>query len=73
MGGHTDSDGSEAYNQTLSQQRADAVRTYLQNKGIPAELMTTRGFGESQPVASNNTAEGKARNRRISFEIQPLD
>lgn len=70
IGGHTDSDGSDSYNLELSQQRAGAVRTYLQDKGVPSGLMEARGFGESQPVASNNTSEGKAKNRRISFEIK---
>jgi len=67
--GHTDSDGSESFNQTLSERRADSVRTYLVQRGVPASMMTTRGFGESNPVASNSTPEGKAQNRRIEFRV----
>ncbi|MEZ5099209.1 MAG: fasciclin domain-containing protein [Thermoleophilia bacterium] len=67
--GHTDSDGDDASNLTLSQRRAEAVKAYLVSKGIPARLMTTRGFGEARPVATNDTAAGKARNRRIEFVI----
>ena len=64
--GHTDSDGSRAYNQKLSEQRATAVKNRLiSNFGIPAEKVTARGFGEDQPVADNSTAEGKALNRRV--------
>jgi OOP family OmpA-OmpF porin len=67
--GHTDSVGSEAYNQSLSQRRADAVRSYLVRKGVPAERLTARGLGESSPVASNDTAEGRALNRRVELEV----
>ena len=64
--GHTDSDGSAAYNQKLSEQRATAVKNRLiSNFDIPAEKVTARGFGEEQPVADNNTAEGRALNRRV--------
>ena len=64
--GHTDSDGSRAYNQKLSEQRATAVKNRLiSNFDIPAEKVTARGFGEEQPVADNNTAEGRALNRRV--------
>jgi OOP family OmpA-OmpF porin len=62
--GHTDSIGSDAYNQRLSERRAKAVRDYLVREGIDASRITTRGYGESRPVASNDTAEGRAQNRR---------
>lgn len=68
--GHTDSTGAEAYNQTLSQRRAIAVKNYLLEQGIPASAMTTLGLGESNPVADNNTREGRARNRRVEITIQ---
>ena len=63
--GHTDSVGNDAYNQGLSQRRADAVRKYLVDKGVAAARLEARGFGESQPVADNATAEGRAQNRRV--------
>ena len=65
--GHTDSIGSEAYNQKLSERRAKAVRDYLVSQGIDASRITTRGFGKSKPVASNDTAEGRAENRRVEI------
>ena len=67
--GHTDSVGSEAYNQALSQRRADAVRSYLVRKGVPAGQLTARGLGESAPIATNDTAEGRALNRRVELEV----
>jgi OOP family OmpA-OmpF porin len=67
--GHTDSVGAEAYNQALSQRRAEAVRRYLERKGVPAEALTARGLGESEPVASNETDDGRARNRRVELEV----
>lgn len=67
IGGHTDSDGDPAYNLTLSQDRADAVKNYLSAQGIPADSMTAVGFGEDTPIAANDTAENKAKNRRIEF------
>jgi outer membrane protein OmpA-like peptidoglycan-associated protein len=68
--GHTDSDGSEAYNQQLSQRRAQSVVTYLvQNFAIDPARLTAKGYGELQPVASNSTPEGKALNRRVEFVI----
>lgn len=70
IGGHTDSVGKDAYNLDLSQRRADAVSNYLQGKGIDAALLEARGFGESKPVASNDTERGQAQNRRITFEIK---
>ena len=68
--GHTDSTGSDAYNQALSQRRADSVRSYLVRKGVPAERLTARGFGESNPVASNDTADGRALNRRVELQVK---
>jgi len=68
--GHTDSDGSESYNLQLSERRAQSVVTYLvQNFGIAMGRLTARGYGESQPVASNSTPEGKQLNRRVEFVI----
>jgi outer membrane protein OmpA-like peptidoglycan-associated protein len=69
ISGHTDSDGSSSYNQDLSRRRAESVRSYLVQKGISASRLTTVGYGESQPVASNATADGKAQNRRIEFRV----
>ena len=69
--GHTDSTGSDAYNQTLSLRRADAVAGVLISAGVPAQRVQTRGMGESQPVASNETAAGRAQNRRVVLTIRP--
>jgi len=65
--GHTDSIGSEAYNQRLSERRAQAVRDYMIENGISPGRVATRGFGKSRPVASNKTAEGRAQNRRVEI------
>lgn len=67
--GHTDSIGTEAYNQKLSERRAASVKAYLVSKGIDANRIYTEGKGESQPVASNKTKEGRAQNRRVEIEI----
>lgn len=69
--GHTDARGSDTTNQTLSQERADAVRSYLESRGVPAERMRAVGRGESTPIASNDTAEGRANNRRVEVIIEP--
>lgn len=69
--GHTDSRGSEQYNLDLSFRRAQAVRDYLISKGIPATLLITRGLGEARPIADNNTAAGRSKNRRV--ELIPLN
>ena len=68
--GHTDSIGTDAYNQKLSERRAAAVKDYLVSKGIPASKVTTIGKGESQPVATNKTAEGRQKNRRVDIEFK---
>jgi outer membrane protein OmpA-like peptidoglycan-associated protein len=67
--GNTDSVGSDALNQTLSEQRAAAVRDYLAQENIPATSMTSQGFGKTQPVASNDTAEGRQQNRRVELVV----
>ena len=67
--GHTDSTGPEAYNQNLSQRRAASVKNYLVGKGIDTNRIYTEGKGESSPVASNATREGRAQNRRVEIEI----
>jgi OOP family OmpA-OmpF porin len=67
--GHTDSVGSDTYNQALSVRRADAVKAYLVEKGIEKNRVYTEGKGEKQPVADNKTAEGRAKNRRVEIEV----
>ncbi|MFH1277562.1 MAG: PKD domain-containing protein [Candidatus Eisenbacteria bacterium] len=68
VAGHCDSDGSDTYNLGLSDRRAKAVRDYLIEKGIPATRIMARGYGESEPIADNATAEGKAANRRVELK-----
>ena len=68
--GHTDSRGTDAYNQALSERRAATVKEYLVSKGIPASKITTIGKGESQPVATNKTDEGRQKNRRVDIEFK---
>ncbi|WP_309550422.1 OmpA family protein [Rhizobium rhizogenes] len=70
VSGHTDSSGDEAANVALSEQRAKAVVTYLTDAGVPASRLTAVGLGSSRPVASNDTDEGKALNRRIEFSVK---
>jgi OmpA-OmpF porin, OOP family len=67
--GHTDSVGSDAYNQSLSVRRAEAVKAYLVSKGIEKNRVYTEGKGEKQPVADNKTSEGRAKNRRVEIEV----
>jgi len=67
--GHTDARGSDSYNQRLSERRAEAVKAYMLNQGIPAERVRTEGRGETQPVASNDTDEGRAKNRRVEVTV----
>jgi outer membrane protein OmpA-like peptidoglycan-associated protein len=69
--GHTDSQGSVASNQDLSQRRADAVRVYLVSHGIAADRVTAQGFGSGRSVADNASAEGRANNRRVEIVVQP--
>ena len=67
--GHTDSVGTDAYNQKLSVRRAEAVKAYLVSKGIEKNRVYTEGKGEKQPVADNKTSEGRAKNRRVEIEV----
>ena len=69
--GHTDSQGAEDYNMTLSKNRANAVTSYLTSKGISSGRLTTNWFGETQPVQDNATAAGRAKNRRVNIAILP--
>ena len=71
VAGHTDSKGSDAYNMKLSKQRAEAVRNFLISRGVAADRLTAKGYGESQPVADNATEEGRFKNRRV--ELAPLN
>ena len=70
--GHTDSTGSDAYNQSLSERRAMAVRDYLISRGVGAARIRSQGFGETQPIASNETEEGRSANRRVEIKIVPV-
>ena len=70
IGGHTDSTGPAAQNQTLSLQRAQAVRTYLIQKSVPAARLTAVGYGATKPIADNGTPQGRAQNRRIEFTVK---
>ena len=67
--GHTDSVGTDEYNQKLSVRRAEAVKAYLQSKGVESNRVYTEGKGEKQPVADNKTAAGRAKNRRVEIEV----
>jgi outer membrane protein OmpA-like peptidoglycan-associated protein len=68
--GHTDSTGTDAKNDVLSQQRADSVKDYLVSRGVPSDRVTTRGFGASHPVTGNDSPEGRANNRRVEIIIE---
>jgi len=70
--GHTDSVGSEAYNQTLSENRSRAVANYLSMQGVHQVRMATLGYGETQPIADNGTESGRAANRRVEIRIVPV-
>ncbi|MDR2857885.1 MAG: OmpA family protein [Novosphingobium sp.] len=70
--GHTDSTGSEQYNQTLSENRARTVAGYLEMRGVSPSRIRSQGFGETLPVADNNTEEGRRRNRRVEIKIVPI-
>lgn len=69
VAGHTDSVGSDAYNQSLSERRARSVADFLATQGVPAEKLQVEGYGESQPVADNGTDEGRAKNRRVELHV----
>ncbi|MEN3745729.1 OmpA family protein [Sphingomonas sp. HF-S3] len=71
--GHTDSTGADAYNQTLSERRARSVADYLSTRGVRSVRIATRGFGETQPIASNDTEEGRAANRRVEIKLVPIE
>jgi OOP family OmpA-OmpF porin len=70
IAGHTDGDGDTAFNQALSEKRAQAVTDYLVKAGLPADRFTAMGYGSTQPVSGNDTDEGKAQNRRIDFVVR---
>lgn len=70
--GHTDSVGSDAFNQTLSEQRASSVADYLAGRGVQRARLATKGYGESQPKASNTSEEGRAQNRRVEIRLVPV-
>jgi OOP family OmpA-OmpF porin len=69
VAGHTDSTGSETYNQGLSERRANSVKDYLTSQGVTATRLSAKGYGEAQPVASNDTKEGRAENRRVELIV----
>jgi OmpA-OmpF porin, OOP family len=69
IGGHTDSQGNDAFNLKLSQQRADSVRLYLMKRGISSNRLVAKGYGENVPIADNRTADGRSQNRRVEFVI----
>nr|WP_151442099.1 OmpA family protein [Halomonas lysinitropha] len=73
IGGHTDSTGDASYNQRLSERRAQAVGSYLSQSGVSGNRLNMRGYGETQPVASNNTEQGRAQNRRVEITLTPIE
>jgi outer membrane protein OmpA-like peptidoglycan-associated protein len=72
VAGHTDSTGTDAYNQTLSERRAGAVASYLQSRDVLGERIITLGMGESRPIATNETPAGRQANRRVELTLVPL-
>lgn len=70
--GHTDSTGSDAYNQSLSERRADSVAQYLVSRGVESARLEALGYGETQPIASNDTIEGRGQNRRVEIKVVPV-
>jgi outer membrane protein OmpA-like peptidoglycan-associated protein len=72
VAGHTDSIGSDAYNDQLSQRRAQAVASYLTSRGVNSQRLMTVGGGERYPVASNDTEAGRAQNRRVEISVMPV-
>ena len=73
VAGHTDSVGTDAYNQKLSEQRASTVAGYLQSRGLNRERFIVVGAGEARPVASNDTESGRAQNRRVEITLVPIE
>lgn len=71
--GHASADGDDAYNMKLSDSRAKSVRKYLVDKGVEADRLVAKGFGETKPIASNDTDDGKEKNRRVEFNILEQD
>jgi outer membrane protein OmpA-like peptidoglycan-associated protein len=69
VAGHTDSKGTDAYNMRLSRSRADAVRDYLIQRGVASKRIRIEAFGESKPLASNDTEDGRAQNRRVELSV----
>jgi OOP family OmpA-OmpF porin len=70
VGGHTDTEGDEGYNQSLSQSRAEAVKAYWVSKfGIKADRLVAKGYGESDPASTNDTAQGRQQNRRVELTV----
>ena len=67
--GHTDGIGSEGFNQTLSEERAESILTFLTSNGVAASRLTAKGYGESSPIASNSTEAGRAMNRRVDVKL----
>jgi outer membrane protein OmpA-like peptidoglycan-associated protein len=72
VAGHTDSTGTHAYNMQLSQRRAESVKAYLTQRGVPAQRLHTVGAGPDHPVADNSTPDGRAQNRRVEITIVPV-
>lgn len=72
VAGHTDSVGSDSYNQQLSQRRAEAVANYLNSRGVMRDRMITVGAGETRPISSNDTEQGRAANRRVEITLVPV-
>ena len=70
LSGHTDSIGTEKYNQALSERRVNSVRDYIVAKGVDAGRVSGQGFGETKPIADNKTKEGRAKNRRVEIKVQ---
>ena len=69
IAGHTDSKGSDSYNQRLSERRAASVRTFLLSQGVSPAQLVSKGYGEAQPAATNDTDAGRAQNRRVEFRV----
>lgn len=69
LSGYTDSIGTAAYNQKLSERRANSVKAYLVKKGVAANRITAQGFGKTKPIADNKTRQGRAKNRRVEIKV----